>query len=224
MDNAMPDPREPFSAAARTSDPDYEGVLRPVGPDWRLAVNMDGTRYLLQQRGFAEGCEIWVAPPGPPPRSLSKLHERFGSKVRGLARACKGLPDNPAEAAPDFHARRAEMIGRFHANDYRRHDYGRVISRRGSLRLVVDPTGAEYRLQWIPSGKLLAGPCDDWKSICITPKASEVRAYVRERVYDASDTSGLAKTEVEAFADELVAELPEHAKDGQWPDLPQRPA
>lgn len=140
----------PLAASARMTDADYPGVVCQLAPDWRLVVSSDGKRYALQQLGQTDDGPVWVpAGGGRSPGTLAGIVAKFGGRVAGLAALCESLPDDPAQAAPQFvasvHARRAVFIAR----DMSRDEYARVIRRDENMRLVVSPDGASYVLQLV---------------------------------------------------------------------------
>lgn len=107
-DVAGPAPALPFSE--RMSDPGYSGEVQRLGPDWRIVVSMDATRYVLQRRIDRVGRKFWIDPAGRCPSSPAAILAKFGAMVPGLAAALAALPDDPADARPDFRAARAAQL------------------------------------------------------------------------------------------------------------------
>jgi hypothetical protein len=105
---AAPAPALAFSE--RMSDPGYSGEVQRLGPDWRVVVNMDATRYVLQRRVDLAGREGWIVPAGRCPASPAAILAKFGAVVPGLADALAALPDDPADARPDFRDARAAQL------------------------------------------------------------------------------------------------------------------
>jgi len=101
----MRDPVKPLARSVRMSDPDYPGVVRYVGSGWRLVVSLDGRRYRLQPRAVVGSGEVWPSPPALVAFSLSELVGKCAASVEGLAQACEGLPDDPAQANPELAVR-----------------------------------------------------------------------------------------------------------------------
>lgn len=210
-----------LTASSRNSDPDFPGVLRIVSERHRVAVNPDGTRYQLQQRIETPQGAVWV------PRSyasLSALLKAQASKVEGLVIACKGLPDDPAQAMPDLQERRAALLERFAATDWRRQDYGRAVRQDGNIRLAVDPDATVYRLQWIGQDEFMSGGSDSWVTQFQSPFLSDVADFIRRRVYEAEKGPfGQCKADMAPRVLALLDGFPEHVSEGQWPHLPERP-
>jgi hypothetical protein len=213
---------EPLSAAARMSDPDFPGVVCVLPKGWRLVVNMDCTAYRLQSRGqTADGCEVWFSPPGRAPATVAKLLEKHGGQVEGLAAALSGLPADPARAVPEFQARRALLLGQFRATDWRTESYGRVVRQDANLRLVVEPSGDLYRLQWLKRARLLAGPSDRWLTLRIAPDLASIRFFLTAFVYEQDE--GPDPERLADRLDALFADLPPIASVGVWSVVPPRP-
>lgn len=97
----------PLPLSCRTSDEDYPGKLGQLGPDWRLSVSMDANRFSLQQRTPSGA---WVPAGGSSPSTLAKIVAKYGNQVDGLAALCASLPSHPAQAAPNFLARRLAQL------------------------------------------------------------------------------------------------------------------
>lgn len=106
----MTDAIAPLSTAVRMSDADYPGEVQRLGPDWRVVVNMDATRYALQRRVDLAGREGWISPAGRCPASPAAILAKFGAMVPGLAGALAALPDDPADALPGFRDARAAQL------------------------------------------------------------------------------------------------------------------
>lgn len=105
---ACPAPALAFSE--RMSDPGYSGEVQRLGPDWRLVVSMDAARYVLQMRVDMAGRYGWVSAGGRCPASPAAILAKFGAMVPGLAGALAALPDDPADALPDFRDARAAQL------------------------------------------------------------------------------------------------------------------
>jgi len=214
-----------LNVAARMTDPDWPGVVCLVSDDVRLAVNAAGTRYALQRRRVTDdGFEVW---PGVSFATLCKLVAKHGPLIEGLAVACEGLPDDPAFVSPDLQESRSLLLAQFAATDWRREDYGRVASRDGNLRVVVDPDATVYRVQRVDRHEFLAGPCDNWRTIFISPYVETWRNWLFDMVFDTElGPKGFAvrdKSTVAALVDRLCDGLPPDVSDGLWPVLPPRP-
>jgi len=95
----------------RHAAPGYLGVVREWGVH-RLHVSQDGAYYRLQ-RGYP-GAQVGI-PEWQPVRwsssdTLSRLLEKLAHRVEGLAEACEGLPEDPAQASPALMAARAAEL------------------------------------------------------------------------------------------------------------------
>ena len=210
------------------TDDDYSGVVRRIGSTVRVAVNPAGTRYAFQSRFEDKGETVWI---GQSYAKLSTLVAKQAASCDGLALACEGLPDSPAAARPDLQEQRADILDAFAANDWRRSDYERVICTDGNLRLCVDPTGAEYRLQWISYDQYNAiQPCNDWKSIRISTDIAAIKSHFLLYVGDPTNPDFYDpqadysdKSKVAPLLQAAFETVPFRAEDGQWPDLPERP-
>lgn len=98
---------KPLDRDARMADANWPGVVAVLpGGGWRLAVNATGTRYALQTRIVTEGGEAWA---GRSYARLSAVRAAGAERVRGLAEACEGLPEDPREAKPEVIAARAAL-------------------------------------------------------------------------------------------------------------------
>lgn len=106
----MRDPVKPLARSVRMSDPDYPGVVRRVGSGWRLVVSLDGRRYRLQPLAVVGNGEVWPSPPALVASSLSELVSKCAASVEGLAQACEGLPDDPAQANPELAVRYSALL------------------------------------------------------------------------------------------------------------------
>lgn len=214
----------PFSASARVSDPDFEGVICALGPDWRLAVNMACDKYLLQRRGQFEGGDIWVAGSGRAFASADKLVAKFGGVLDGLADVCSGLPSDPAQAVPLFSARRSDFLERLRLRQWRWRDYARALRTDANLRLVVDRQGSMYAVQWISRDAYLTGPSDDWRYMFGSSQLADIRRYMLGAVADISEPwFSRDPVALVARVDQFLAGFPAVASHGVWADLPELP-
>jgi len=206
-----------LSSWARQTDDDWPGVLLSVNPDCRIALGSGQQVYLLQHRGMtaAKADEpsrpVWI---GRGFKSLTLLLAKHSASVDGLAAACDGLPDYPGDAYPAFESAWLVMAEDFNATDWRLSDYGRVVLDGVNPRLVVDPSGKFYRLQWAERAAFDAGQCDDWKTVCVSPDLSKIRFAYKHYLFERDGSDPLWN----AFDG-----LPELAADGLWPYLPPRP-
>lgn len=210
------------------TDDDYSGVVRRIGSTVRIVVNPAGTRYAFQSRFEDEGETVWI---GQSYAKLSTLVAKQAANCDGLALACEGLPDSPAAARPDLQEQRADILDAFAANDWRRDDYGRVICTDGNLRLCVEPSGAQYRLQWISiADRQSMHACNDWKSIKISADIGAIKSHFLLYVGDPTnpdfydpqaDTSD--KSKIAPLLQAAFDTVPFQAADGEWPYLPERP-
>lgn len=224
----MNDTAPTYNSRSRMSDDDYSGVVRRIGSTVRVVVNPAGTRYAFHRRFEEEGEVVWI---GSSYAKLSTLLAKQAASCDGLALACEGLPDSPAAALPDLRKQHADIVAAFAANDWRRDDYARVVCSDGNLRLCVDPTGTEYRLQWISiPDRQAARPTDNWKSIKISPDIEAIKSHFRLYVGDASNpdfydpqSEYSDKSKVAPLLQAAFASVPVRAEDGLWPDLPERP-
>lgn len=203
---------KPLPSGARMSDATWPGVVAalPCGL-WRVAVNSSGSRYALQRRLDADGAEIWAG------RSFARLAglvaSSFASAVPGLADACRALPDDPADARPVLRASLGLADAVRQSRDWRREDYARCIVTDGNLRLVVEPDGSAYRLQWT-STVAARRVAYDWRTLARCECLDDVRAALL-CAYNV-DGAGPVAPDLRA----ALASLPERAALGSWPVLP----
>jgi hypothetical protein len=215
------------TAADRVTASDFPGVLVRISADWRLAISMKCDKFLLQERCTSSDGETFWNGQGRGRRSLVQLVSDFGDKVDGLALACDGIADDPAQAFPAFVAARNDLLECFEANRVCRHDYARVILQDGNLRLAVDPSGQFYRLQWCYQDEMFAerdnGFKPYWKSVCISPSIHRVRHFVGGMVYntDGRFSQDSADPCITLFF--ALDDLPPLAALGDWPALPVIP-
>jgi hypothetical protein len=225
-------PFDPFAAvsltaADRVSAPDFPGVLVRISADWRLAISSKCDKFLLQERCTSSDGETFWNGQGRGRRSLVQLVADFGDKVDGLALACDGIADDPAQAFPAFVAARNDLLECFEANRVCRHDYQRVILQDGNLRLAVDPSGEFYRLQWCYQDEMRAqysnGFKPYWKSICISPSISDISRYIGSMVYTTDGRFSDMPFEPCPTLFRALDDVPPLAALGDWPSLPVIP-
>lgn len=217
----MTDAIAPLPASARMSDPDWPGVVCDLGPGWRLSVSSDGRRYVVQMLGETDAGPRWFSAGGRQPATLGKLVAKFGLMVEGLAEACDGLPENPADALPVFAARLKAQQDHLAATDWARDSYAGEVARDGTLRLVVTPDRSAYRLQWIATRDIGTGA--DWQTVCTVDRLSEVWRFVHQRVGSIIGPGRfgvLRGDDVEPRWRAFVAGLPELPGDVELPGLP----
>lgn len=200
----------------RMSDPGWPGVLVRVGADRRVCVNAAGTRYAFQRSGASDFGERWG---GASYATLAALLRVNAKSCAGLSEACSRLPDSPALAMPDLQAAQADLSARFDATDFRHGDYARVICQDGNMRLIVEPDGLCYRIQWISAGQYVSGACDEWHTQRMSSFASELLAWFDVRVFCRDYSEGLPAPELR----QALCSVPENASDGVWSDLSERP-
>lgn len=211
---------EPLDATARQTDPDWPGVVVYLSEVERVALSSDASRFLLQRIAETDDGPRWMSPRGPKTATLSAFVAHHGPKVPGLAESLDGVPERPEDAAPDFYARWSAMKDAFNATDWRRDDYARVICHDGNMRLVVDPEGVTYRVQWQPRDAYFSeGPFNSWHTQFIGPDTDKLRSLIHQRVYDTDDWDAPACQGIIRALDEA----PRLARDGAWPILPERP-
>lgn len=216
-----------YNSLSRMSDDDYSGALLLVGQGVRLVVNPAGTRYALQRSGVLDGQTVWA---GTSYATLSKLVLNQAAECEGLAVACEGLPDAPADALPDLQKMRQDVLDGFTATDWRRDDYPRMIHQDGNLRLVVDPSGSVYRLQWVAPTDLVSGRAlSKWQTIKSSAYSADLLDHILERVYSVDDPfeaqfdPDRSKGHIASALQAALESAPPMARDGQWPNLPNRP-
>ena len=207
--------------SARMGDADWPGVVCQLGSGWRLAVSSDGRRYVVQTLGQTDNGPMWFSAGGRQPATLPKLLAKFGPIVEGLAEACEGLPENPADALPIFAARLRAQQDHLAATYWARDSYAGEVARDGSLRLVVTPDRSAYRLQWIAKRDIGTGA--DWATVCTADRLSEVWRFVRERVGSINGQGRvrvLRGDDVEPRWRAMVEGLPEFPDEVELPGLP----
>lgn len=214
-----------LAPSARMSDPDYPGAVWQLAADWRLAVSMDGRRYVLQSRADTPEGPRWVPAGGRCPSTPAKIVAKFGGVVPGLADAFAKLPADPAEAAPSFAASRAALLEAFRLTDVRLDGYGGDLAREGSLRVVVSPCGSRYHLQWQLKREIGTGA--DWRTVASGSALSDLWQYVCSDVFSPvgpGPANRLEGDELRPLWDAFVAGLPECPHKGLAPAVPQRPS
>lgn len=213
--------QENYSLPSITAS-DWPMVVATVGPDWRVIVDRDKKRYHAQRVGKCQGEKHWVAPAGHKKRALSDLIKSCGH-IEGLADAVRGLPDNPCDFVGAGVERVADVRERFEANDYRRDDYERVIWTGGNMRLVVEPCGTVYRLQWIRIRYLENTEIvRHWRTLRSAASIQTIAEYFADVVYDVETDWGENSATL-AQAEFFLANFPPLAQQGDWPALPPRP-
>lgn len=211
----------PLPLSARMGDHDWPGVVCDLGSGYRLSVSSDGRRYVVQMLGETDAGPRWFSAGGRQPATLGKLVAKFAGTVDGLAEACEALPDDPGEGHPVFAARLKAQQDHFAATDWAADSYAGEVARDGTLRLVVTPDRASYRLQWIAMQDVGTGA--DWLTVCARPTLSEVWAFVHERVGSiiGPGPGGVLRGDaVEPRWLALVAGLPDSPAQAHVPALP----
>ena len=200
------------------TDADWPGVISWLSDEWRLSVDLFGKRYHCQRAGLdSGGVERWVAPPGHKHRTRSALLAKCGA-LPNIGVACEGLPEDPSQALPGFRAAVESETERFHLNDWRREEYGRVIVRDGNMRLAVDAAGELYLLQWVPTKVGASGkPCHGWSNLCKSATAQGLG----DKLGQVFDVNGSERPCPEIHR--ALEGAPRLAADGNWPVLPERP-
>lgn len=216
-----------YNSLSRMSDDDYAGALLSLGQGVRLVVNPAGTRYALQRSGVLDGQMVWA---GASYATLSKLVLNQAAGCEGLAVACEGLPDAPCDALPELQQMRQDVLDGFAATDWRREDYPRMICQDGNLRLVVDPSGSVYRLQWVAPTDLGSGRAiNNWATIKSSAYSADLLDHLLKRVYSVYDDfddqfdPDRSKGHIASALQATLESVPPMARDGQWPNLPNRP-
>jgi hypothetical protein len=213
----MPEAIAPLSVSVRMSDADYPGVVAHLGPLWRLSVDMACKRYTLQTCVQTDEGARWVTAGGRSPSTLPKLLAKFGAVVDGLADACNGLPQDPAQALPEFAASRRALVQAFTATDWARDDFAGEIDREGPWRVVVTPAGDLYQLQWCVAETVGTGLAR-WRVVCASPEPSELVAFAR-----AGACPPLRASTARKLVAGLCARLPSRASVVRSAALPARP-
>jgi hypothetical protein len=207
-------------ASDRVTSDDYPGVLVSIGDSVRVVLNLDLDAYLVQHRGsILGGGVVWMSSRRGC-KSLRELLAKFSASVPRLASACNNLPDDPSLSFPAFSAARAELLAGFDANRWSRDDYARVVGIDGNLRLVVEPSGSVYRLQWLSRSDFLDADSPFWKSVKMSSDLSEIRSFMELRILNTHDWNGFPCPDLVA----LFYGLPRFASEGVWPSLPARPS
>lgn len=203
----------------RQSDPGYSGVVALLGPEYRLVVTLRGERYALQRLVNTPDGPFWVPMPGRPAVTVSKLLERHGHEVPGLGEVLASLPPDPAAAAPETVARQGAVDALFELRRMSSGTYCRVLRVETQLRLLVDPSGFFYVLQWRPR---VAYDTDDdtrWQDLRRGRCLQSLGDFLRRCAGDPDDVSNNRARVAERVA-ELVAGFPDFACDGSWPSVP----
>lgn len=216
----------PLSASALMSDPDWPGVVAYLGPDWRLVVSSSAKRYTLQQRVPDDAAPRWASAGGNSPSTLARIGAKYAATVPGLSALLSSLPDDPAAFAPQFVASVHAKDAAFAARDVTRPDYARIVgSKSGSVRIAVDPDGAQYVVLWSKLSLIKAGR-PDWQVLHRCASISDLWSFWHRAVGEiaGSGPSGVIRGDgLRPSFDCLVAGLPELAADGVWPYVPPLP-
>lgn len=214
----------PLPSSTRQSDVDYPGVVAVLESGCRLAVSLDGKRFVFQVPVETDSGPRWVTPGGRCPSKLSGIVAKFGGQFEGLAALCDALPEDPARLAGDVVARQAALLDVFRARDVARPDYVRVASEQGSLRVVVCPDAALYILQWVPLAEI-DSPMR-WRNLGRFATISALSRYMLDSVFGVEGSgfegrvTGLELLpDIRAFLDGL----PEFPSAGCWPGVPAAP-
>lgn len=216
----IPEGAAALSSAARMSQADWPGVVAVTASGWRVAVNAKGSRYALQSSFLGpDGVEVWA---GRSYASRAKLLAA-GVGVDGLAEACEGLPEDPAQAVPALQAARAALLDQFALSDWRLEGYPRTVWREGNLRVIVSPCGTHYRGQFRAFDEGSEGPemVGHWQCRWSAPSTWLLALRMAAQVLNFRDVRGLSSPET---FEACLGHLPENAIDGDWPKMPHRPA
>lgn len=116
----------------------YHGVLIATD-DGRLIVSPNGSKYtwqVVETYGFRD--KNWR-------KSLAALAPFLPSDVAEIA--LERYPDNPANFVRPWADAMATASARWRSLNYSGDEYGAVLARHGSVRIVVPPCGSQYWLQ-----------------------------------------------------------------------------
>lgn len=190
----------------------YQGVVCYIKPRSRLVVNGSLRSYVVQTRFLVDGLPHWRSAKGGRSFTRSRLLETCG--VKGVKKALKGLPENPADALPKFTLLRSAQTAAFAFTDWRRDDYQRVLAQSADVRLIVMPTADKYQVQRVEAGcwNGVHGS-NAWMLVAGFQSAFRLGQWLQTQTLFAG-----WETLTEAMTD-----LPNDPSDGVWPDLPIRP-
>jgi hypothetical protein len=173
----------------------------------------------------------------PPGRggALAKAVERLGDDLPGLREAAAALPDDPAEAAPEFAAAARELRRLLTVTRFDRDASPFEVVRWLNWRVLIDPHGERYIAQRVTpydrtrSDAAHVAVGNVWETVAARRTVSKLRsasANVRPVVWegDARTHARVCERARLACLDELERSAPEVAADGQWPDMPRRPS
>jgi len=200
----------------------YGGVVLSFGADRRLIVNGKGNRYQLQTLGQFDGSPFWGG--SFLFATKSALLAKFPSDV-GLAAAVADLPEKPFGLCPEFVSGRARQADAFRMSDVGRDAYPAVVAQVDDWRLIVDPDGVTYRLQFVHFIAYSGGSSgwDMWVSSIFSPDLNVISSCIDSL----SDARFGAYSQFWASTpDKLspaLSSLPRFASDGSWPALVERP-
>lgn len=176
-------------------DAAYHGVL--VASDaGRLIVSPNGLKYAWQvaeEHGFRD--KNWR-------KSLAALAPLLPADV--AKRALAFYPDNPADFVRPWVDAMAVASAHWRSLNYAGDEYGAVLARHGSVRIVVPPCGSQYWLQ-------IFGRTGGWQVRRCADNAADL---VQAVVYDGGGWPNLSGVVV--MSDQLaaaVAALPETPRD-----------
>lgn len=190
--------------------PDYSGVVLQSG-EWRVIAGPSGKRYWLQRReGETFVGIVWRKLPGA-------LASVLPSDCPISAAQVSALPACAADAAPEAVERRRTLNEAFRLTDYRRDDYGRVVATDDAARLAVDPSGEIYLLQ----RKYERGP-SEWRAVASSKSASGLRDNLVEENAPWDPRLRFDRVRSDQLC-RVLDSLPEVCRDGEWPELPERP-
>lgn len=185
----------PSTPEFQQGDAAYHGVLI-VTDAGRLIVSPNGSKYAWQVAAADGFCDKnWR-------KSLASLAPSLPADV--AERALALYPDNPADFVRPWADAMAAASARWRSLNYAGDEYGAVLARHGSVRIVVPPCGSQYWLQ-------IASRTSGWQVRRCADNATDLARAV---VHGGGGWAGLSGVVVRS--DQLVAAvaaLPETPRD-----------
>lgn len=234
------EPAKPISGGVlspdvRMCDLAHPGVVA-AGDGWRIAVTLDGRFYRVQTPVEYPDGSGWQSLPGRA-GVLCKQVERVADRVPDLRDAAARLPDDPADAAPDFVAAARELRRLYDVTEHSRSEYAGEVARAGNWRLIVASAREYYVAQRVNVFDVERNaelrdvigdePPHVWEYVAAAKTLGRLDDATRSAPVDQLSDRVERWRECEDNRTSLFVQAakiaPERAADGDWSWLPQRP-
>lgn len=181
------------------------------GEGWRVILNRTASRFVLQRRDSAGRDRRWQ--PAYVAGGLRDWPAVLGDGLPGLERLAAS-PDPLVEVLPRLAAEQGVAVAQVQRRrEWASPDYPFVLRQDANIRVVRDPTGNLYAVQWVPPSDYQAGVGLHWVTQAVAPERASLLERFGAKVFSLDDV------DVQATEQRLAAlfdGLPEVAALGLW--------